>query len=80
MAQGNSDKNYDFDHLYDCLVLDSGATHLIIANEKLLVRITAAEVPNRMSTNAGEKAIAMETQLLGAGTVYHDVSCIANAL
>jgi len=33
-----------------------------------------------MSINAGEKAIAKEAQLLGAGMVYHDVSCIANPL
>jgi len=80
MAQGNSDKSFDFDHLYDCLMLDSGTTHSIIANEKLLIGITAAKVPLRMSTNAGEKTIAKEAQLLGAGMVYHDVSFIANPL
>ena len=61
-------------------MLDSGTTHSIIANEKLLVGITTAKVPIWMSTNAGEKTIAKEAQLSGAGTVYHDVSCIANPL
>ena len=80
MGQGNSDESFDFENLYDCLMLDSGTTHSIIANEKLLVGITTAKVPIRMSTNEGEKTIAKEAQLLGAGTVYHDVSCIANPL
>ena len=61
-------------------MLDLGTTHPIIANEKLLTDISVSKNPIRMSTNASDKLIDKEGQLLGAGRVYHDPECIANPL
>ena len=60
------ERSLDFNSLYECLMLDSGTTHPIIANEKLLTDVSVAKNPIRMSTNAGDKLIDKEGQLLGA--------------
>jgi len=75
MVQGNLAKNFDFDRLYNCCSIRMLFTQLL-----QMIEIIAAKVPIRMSTNAEEKTIGEEVQLLGAGTVYHDISFIANPL